>query len=200
MAVNTVPPEPWRTLGDARCAFFGVGSLRHAARFAVAVADLPADLGAGLELRQDGVLVRLVAGGDGTAEAVIGALATEHGLVSEPSMLQLVQVTIDALNPESVKPFWRAVLGYVDRPDSPEDLVDPRRRRPSVWFQNMDRPRLGRNRIHLDVWVAPERVEQRVADALAAGGCLTADHGPTWWVLADAEGNEVCVTSSAGRG
>jgi 4a-hydroxytetrahydrobiopterin dehydratase len=29
---------------------------------------------------------------------------------------------------------------------------------------------------------------------LAAGGLLVTDaHAPSWWVLADAEGNELCV-------
>ena len=36
--------------------------------------------------------------------------------------------------------------------------------------------------------------------ALAAGGRLVSDHAPTWWVLADPEGNEACVTSIEGRG
>ena len=60
----------------------------------------------------------------------------------------------------------------------------------------MDPPRTGRNRIHLDVYVAGgrEACERRVADTIAAGGRLVTDeHAPEWWVLADAEGNELCV-------
>jgi Glyoxalase-like domain len=54
-------------------------------------------------------------------------------------MVQSVQVSIDALVGADVLPFWRAVLGYEYRPDSPdEDLVDPRGRGPSFWFQQMD--------------------------------------------------------------
>jgi 4a-hydroxytetrahydrobiopterin dehydratase len=64
----------------------------------------------------------------------------------------------------------------------------------------MDAPRPQRNRLHIDVWVPPELGEARVAAALAAGGRLvSAAHAPSWWVLADAEGNEVCVSTSAGR-
>ena len=36
-------------------------------------------------------------------------------------------------------PFWRAVLGYGQVGD--EDLLDPYRRGPSFWFQQMDAPR-----------------------------------------------------------
>jgi 4a-hydroxytetrahydrobiopterin dehydratase len=33
-----------------------------------------------------------------------------------------------------------------------------------------------------------------VADTIAAGGRLVTDeHAPDWWVLADAEGNELCI-------
>jgi 4a-hydroxytetrahydrobiopterin dehydratase len=67
---------------------------------------------------------------------------------------------------------------------------------PSVWFQQMTEPRTERNRIHLDVTVPHDVAEQRVADALAAGGTLLTDeYARAWWVLADADGNEVCVST-----
>jgi 4a-hydroxytetrahydrobiopterin dehydratase len=98
-------------------------------------------------------------------------------------------------------PFWRAVLDYRERGDSPdEDLVDPRGRGPSFWFQQMDAPRPQRNRIHVDVWVPHDQAEARVAAAIAAGGHLVTDeHAPSWWVLADAEGNEACVATWMSR-
>ena len=38
------------------------------------------------------------------------------------------------------------------------------------------------------------------AAAIAAGGHLVTDeHAPSWWVLADAEGNEACVATWMGR-
>jgi 4a-hydroxytetrahydrobiopterin dehydratase len=58
----------------------------------------------------------------------------------------------------------------------------------------MDEARPQRNRIHLDLDVAVDVVERRVADALAAGGRLVTDaFAPSWWVLADPEGNEICL-------
>jgi len=58
----------------------------------------------------------------------------------------------------------------------------------------MEEPRADRDRFHIDVSVAHDTAEQRVADALAAGGTLvTDDHARSWWVLADADGNEACV-------
>lgn len=58
----------------------------------------------------------------------------------------------------------------------------------------MDVPRTQRNRIHFDITVAHDEADTRVQAALAAGGVLVSDaHARSFWVLADAEGNEVCV-------
>ena len=57
-----------------------------------------------------------------------------------------------------------------------------------------------RNRIHFDVSVPHDEAETRIQAALAAGGRLTYDaEAPAFWVLADAEGNEACVTTWQGR-
>ncbi|MEJ7720470.1 MAG: VOC family protein [Ilumatobacteraceae bacterium] len=62
------------------------------------------------------------------------------------------------------------------------------------WFQQMDEPRPQRNRIHIDVTVPHDVAEQRIGDALAAGGTLVSDaRANAFWVLADPEGNEACV-------
>ena len=64
----------------------------------------------------------------------------------------------------------------------------------------MDARRTGRNRLHVDVSVPHDQAEARIAAALAAGGRLVTDqNAPTWWVLADAEGNEACVATWLGR-
>jgi 4a-hydroxytetrahydrobiopterin dehydratase len=107
-----------------------------------------------------------------------------------------------ALVTAEVMPFWRAVLGYEPRRDSPdEDLVDPRSRGPSFWFEGMDQPRPdGGGAIHVAVWVPPEQAEARVAAALAAGGRIVRDQfAPAWWTLADAAGNEADVATVLNR-
>jgi 4a-hydroxytetrahydrobiopterin dehydratase len=201
----------WRILGDGVCGFFRADSVTAGADFVAAVATLD---GLGpqqpdVDLRHDGAYVRLISytpdlygmtDRDLELARAISALARKQGLRAEPARLQTVQITIDALDSAAVMPFWRALLDYEVRADSPDDLIDPRWRSTSIWFQPMDAPREQRNRIHFDVWVPKEDAEARVAAALAAGGHLVSDHAPTWWVLADAEGNEACVTSIAGRG
>lgn len=197
--------DDWRIVGDGVCAYFRTGSFATGARFVQAIAEL-ADLDdhhPDVDLRYGAVTVRLititadsygVSTRDVDLARRISALARSLGIPAEPSTVQNVQISIDALVIPDVLPFWRAVLGYVDRGDSPDDLIDPRRRGPLVYFQQMDAPRPQRNRIHFDVWVAHDQAETRVAAAIAAGGHLVTDeYAPSWWVLADAEGNEACV-------
>jgi 4a-hydroxytetrahydrobiopterin dehydratase len=111
--------------------------------------------------------------------------------------VQLLEIGIDALDIPAVLPFWRAVLAYVDEDGG---LVDPVGQGPAIWFQQMTEPRPQRNRIHFDVSVAHDEAPARIRAALDAGGVLVSDeHAPAWWVLADAEGNEACVSTWQGR-
>ena len=124
-----------------------------------------------------------------------GGTATSPDRVGRP--VQSLELAIDAIDIAAVRPFWRAVMAYVDEPGrtGPTDpLVDPVRQGPSIWFQQMDAPRPQRNRIHLDVSVSHDEGRARVDAALAAGGTLVSDErARAFWILADAEGNEVCV-------
>jgi len=117
--------------------------------------------------------------------------------------VQVIEVGIDAVDAAAIRPFWRAVLGYADEPGryGPWDgLIDPLGQGPAVWFQRMDAPRPQRNRIHFDVSVPHDEAEPRISAALAAGGTLIYDaKAPAFWVLADAEGNEACITTWQGR-
>jgi 4a-hydroxytetrahydrobiopterin dehydratase len=141
--------------------------------------------------------------------ARISAAVAELGLRTDPGLdgsggsTQLIEIAIDALDIPAIRPFWRAVLGYEAEPgrEGPCDaLVDPGREAPALWFQQMDAARPQRNRIHLDISVPHEAAAGRIAAALAAGGVLVSDRSaPAFWVLADVEGNEVCVTTWQGR-
>ena len=204
--------EDWRVLGDGACAYFRTGSFSAGVRLVRAIGELPGvdDHGPDVDLRPDGVTVRLLTTGDdyyGMSQRdvdlarQISALARDAGVASEPSAVQSVTVIPGAPDIDVVMPFWRAVLGYEPRRDSPaEDLVDPRNRWPAFWFEGMDEPRQGGGAIHVAVWVPIEQAEARVAAALAAGGHLVrGDHAPSWWTLADAAGNEADVSTTSAR-
>ncbi len=110
---------------------------------------------------------------------------------------QMLEIAIDAMDIPAIRPFWKAVLAYADEPgrDGPEDaIVDPAWQGPAIWFQQMDEPRRQRNRIHFDITVPHDEAEARIQAALAAGGALVSDEAArAFWILADAEGNEICV-------
>ncbi len=128
----------------------------------------------------------------------ISGLATARGATSNAVAAQELEIAIDTTDADVVRPFWAAVLGYRD--DGDGNLVDPARRGPAVWFQQMADRRTQRNRIHLDVSVPHDVAEERVAAAIAAGGHLVSDsRASAFWVLADAEGNEVCVCTWQAR-
>jgi 4a-hydroxytetrahydrobiopterin dehydratase len=110
-------------------------------------------------------------------------------------------IVIGAVDIPTVMPFWAAILGYVPRRDSPaEDLVDPRGRGPAIWFEEVEEPGGGRPRMHVVCWVPYEQAEARVQAAIAAGGRMVYDaEAPSWWTLADPEGNEADVATITGR-
>ncbi len=204
--------DDWRVLAEGACAFFRTGSFAESARLVDAIGRLgienhPPDV----DVRRDGVTVRLITIADDwygpsrrdlELARRISAAARELGLAADPSALQSFLVIPGAPDTAEVMPFWRAILGYDPRADSPdEDLVDPRTRGPSFWFEPMAEPRKdGGGAIHVAVWVPPELAEERVAAALAAGGRIVRDQfAPSWWTLADAAGNEADVATTTGR-
>lgn len=204
--------EAWRVVGDGACAYFPTGSFAAGARLVQAIGQLGGveDHPPDVDLRPDGVTVRLITVADDwygmsmrdlEVARQISVIAREQGLTADPSAVQSVLVIPGAPVTAEIMPFWRAVLGYEPRPDSPdEDLVDPRGRGPGFWFEGMDEPRQGGGAIHLAVWVPYDQAERRVQAALAAGGRMVRDEfAPSWWTLADTAGNEADVATTKGR-
>ncbi len=192
----------WRYELGAIHATFRTGSFPSAAVLAASIADAAEthQHHPDIDIRYpDCVLVRLtthVTEGltqhDVELARVVSELAARVGASSEPTLIASLELAIDAMEVDGIRPFWMAVLGY--RQDSAGNLVDPLGRGPAVWFQQMDEPRPQRNRIHFDISVPHDVAEERVAAALAAGGTIVSDRrARAFWVLADAEGNEVCV-------
>ena len=205
--------EDWRVLSEGACAFFPTRSLGDSAKLVEAISKLANidDHHPAVDLRHDGVTVRLITVTDDyygmsrrdvELARQISAVARQQGLSADPSAVQTLLIIPGAPVTAEVIPFWRAVLGYEPRGDSPdEDLVDPHRVGPPFWFEPMDEPRPGGGgSIHVAVWVPYEQAEARVAAALAAGGRLVRDQfAPAWWTLADPAGNEADIATTMSR-
>jgi 4a-hydroxytetrahydrobiopterin dehydratase len=108
------------------------------------------------------------------------------------------ELALDVVNPAAVQPFWRAALGYdeVSLPDGTLELKDPKGFGPTLWFQVMDPPRAGRDRFHLDVYRGDDAAALRDRLLELGGSVVSDEHAPHWWVMADPEGNIVCVCTT----
>jgi 4a-hydroxytetrahydrobiopterin dehydratase len=205
--------EDWPVLAEGACTYFRTGSFAAGVRLVQAISALAGldDHSPDIDLRHDGVTVRLITISDdyfGMSQRdvelarEISEVAREQGLSADPSAVQTLLVVPGAPVTAEVMPFWRAVLGYEPRGDSPDDdLVDPRSRGASFWLEAMNEPRAdGGGAIHIAVWVPYDQAEARVAAALAAGGRMVRDEfAPAWWTLADAAGNEADVATTMSR-
>jgi 4a-hydroxytetrahydrobiopterin dehydratase len=202
----------WRVLGDGATAFFRTSSVAESARLVSAIGALPGvdQHIPDVDVRSTGVTVRLLTKADDgwgmsrrdvELASAISEAARDLGLAADPTVVQSFLVVPGAPAAATVMPFWRAALGFVPRPDSPdEDLVDPQDRLPGFWFEDMQEPRGDEGgAIHVAIWMPYEQAEARVAAALAAGGHLVRDRAPMWWTLADSAGNEIDISTVKGR-
>lgn len=105
------------------------------------------------------------------------------------------EVCIDVGDPDVVRPFWLAALGYVPTTvaNGAIILTDPSGSGPTIWFQRVPEPKVVKNRVHLDIWLDSEGEATTLAvELVALGGTMLRDFGDEL-VLADPEGNELCL-------
>lgn len=151
-------------------------------------------------------------------------------------MATKTQVVFDCGDPDRLARFWKEALHYKmqDPPGGfatwldalkamkvPEEewnsasaIVDPDGRGPRIYFQQMDTPKPGKNRLHLDLNVSggpavsldtrKSQVDQEVDRLLGLGATKQrawdlldryseVERGEYWVVMQDPEGNEFCV-------
>lgn len=170
----------------------GAALVHHIAEASMtSAAEMPS-----VDLRDSGVQVWIAYGTGWTTADIalaehISAAARQLGLVADPSVPQELEWSIDTLDKTQLKPFWQTLLGYEDTPD--DDLLDPLRRDPRVWFYEAE-PRQLRNRIHFDVALPREYATER-AHALLHTFKIGSEAGAMFEngrsLLTDPEGNEV---------
>lgn len=193
--------DDWVILHGGPTAVFRVDSLRDATRLAAAVAEVdglgPRTL---LSATSDRLTVKLTREMWGTEREhievarAISAVAREHAASADRSAVQEVQVAV-AAKPDAIDlPFWRAALGYAPLHD--DNCLDPLGQGSTVWMQDLDPERPLRHAMHIDVSLARDQIEKRLADAVAAGGRIVYEgEAPASWILADRSGNKVCLAA-----
>jgi 4a-hydroxytetrahydrobiopterin dehydratase len=133
----------------------------------------------------------------------ITAIAADHELDADPASVSVVELGLDTAHSESIAPVWAALLtgnAEAQGHGSPSDEIrDATGRVPNLWFGDAADNETPRQRFHVEVYVAPEVAEQRIAAAVAAGGTVVDDSdAPSLTVIADQDGNTgvVCVAES----
>jgi 4a-hydroxytetrahydrobiopterin dehydratase len=198
LAANDV--GDWVVLHGGATAAFQFASLADATRFA-------SDVAAQCDVRNRSVLLTLserrctirltrdvwqLDAGHITLARQISAIAQIHGAAADREAVHEVQVAIAAKRDTLDVHFWRSVLGYVALAD--DNAVDSLGHGSTVWMQELPEEKPLRHAMHIDVSVAREHVQARLASAIAAGGRVVDDsHAPSLWTLADRAGNRVCI-------
>jgi 4a-hydroxytetrahydrobiopterin dehydratase len=192
--------EDWVVLHGGATAVFRVPSLGEAARLATALTRVSGleRSGALMTIADDCLTVRLTRGiwrlerRHLDLARAISAVARRHGAVADRAVTQEVQLAIAAKPDDVDVGFWRAALGYA--PADEDNAVDRLGHGSTVWLQDLDGAKPLRHAMHLDVSVARDHAEERVAAALAAGGrVVDASGAPGHWILSDRAGNRVCI-------
>ena len=104
--------------------------------------------------------------------------------------------------PPASFPTWEAFLEANGFPIPPKGsvsaVVDPDGVGPRLLFQRVPEGKTVKNRVHLDIRAGTGR-DAKVAELVAAGGTeleRVEEQGGLWVVMADPEGNELCVTGT----
>jgi 4a-hydroxytetrahydrobiopterin dehydratase len=215
----------WRKLAQGLHARYLVDDFGAGARFVAAVGEagdalghhLRVSIGNGyvdLELISDDAIYRDDEGTEHVVEWVtqldvdlarrITEIAADHELDPDPASVSQIELGLDTARSATIAPVWAALLtGSADaqgRGSPSDEIRDATGRVPNLWFGSADEHETPRQRFHIEVYVAAEVAERRIAAVLAAGGTVVDDSkAPSLTVIADQDGNEgvLCVDVSA---
>jgi 4a-hydroxytetrahydrobiopterin dehydratase len=217
----------WRKLAQGLHARYLVGDFGTGVRFIAAVGEAGDTLGhhprvsigngyVDLKLITDDAIYR---DGEGTEHVVewvtqqdidlarrITQIAADQKIDADPASVSQIELGLDTARSATIAPVWAALLtgsAEAQGRGSPSDEIrDATGRVPNLWFGDADEHETPRQRFHIEVYVAPEVAEQRIAAALAAGGTVVDDsNAPSLTVIADQDGNKgiLCVDVSAAK-
>jgi 4a-hydroxytetrahydrobiopterin dehydratase len=211
----------WRKLAQGLHARYLVDDFGTGARFVTAVGEAGDALGhhpsvsigtgyVDLKLVTDDAIYR---DDDGTEYVVqwptqqdvdlarrITEIAAEHGLAADPASVSVIELGLDTAHSATIAPVWAALLtGDAEaqgRGTPGDEIRDATGRVPNLWFGDGDEHASPSQRFHVEVYVARDVAQQRIAAAVAAGGTVVDDSdAPSLTVIADQDGNRgvVCV-------
>lgn len=215
----------WRKLAQGLHARYLVDDFGAGVRFVAAVGEAGDALGhhprvsigrgyVDLELVTDNAIYRDDEGTEHVVEWVtqqdvdlarrITEIAADHKVDADPASVSEIELGLDTEHSATIAPVWAALLtGSAEsqgRGTPSDEIRDATGRLPNLWFGDVPEGDASGPRFHIEVYVAPEAAETRIAAAVAAGGTVVDDSdAPSLTVIADQDGNQgvVCVDGSA---
>lgn len=218
----------WRKLAQGLHARYVVEDFASGVRFLTAVGDAGGQVGHDPRVAMGAGYVDLMLVSDdaiyrddeGTAHVVqwvtqqdvdlarrITQIAADQGLTSDPASVSMMELGLDTASSAAIAPVWAALMtGSAEsqgRGSPSDEIRDATGRVPNLWFGDPpDGGAAAGQRFHVEVYVAREVVEQRIAAAVAAGGTVVDDSdSPSLTVIADQDGNRgvlLCPAPAAG--
>ncbi|WP_406049389.1 4a-hydroxytetrahydrobiopterin dehydratase [Kribbella sp. NBC_00889] len=217
----------WRKLAQGLHARYVVDDFGAGARFVAAVGEADDALGhhprvsigngyVDLKLVTDDAIYRDDEGTEHVVEWVtqqdvdlarrITEIAANHQFDADPASVSDIELGLDTAHSATIAPMWSVLLtGSAEaqgRGTPSDEIRDATGRVPNLWFGDADEHETPRQRFHVEVYVAPEVADQRIAAAVAAGGTVVDEsNAPSLTVIADQDGNQgiVCVDVSAAK-
>ena len=134
-------------------------------------------------------------------------LVTASGAKLTGMGTRLYSVVIDCADPAGLGRWWADVLGWPVTFDAPDEVAiepsdDDICHDLAIVFVPVPEPKQHKNRVHLDLATRSTTEQRDTVDRLVKLGATYADIGQedvSWVVLADPEGNELCVCEPGDR-
>ena len=121
-------------------------------------------------------------------------------------MTSRLGLVLDCRDPETLATFWSQALGYqsIGAAGSYFLLLPPEGEAgPQLLLQRVPEPKAGKNRMHFDLHTPDIESEAERLLGLGATRAREAprsEHGSSWILMQDPEGNEFCVCDAAAGG
>ena len=108
------------------------------------------------------------------------------------------ELLVDAVDPPALARWWGAALGWPVTEDDDEgtEIADPGGTGPKIVFVPVPEPKTVKNRLHIDLSPVGVTQAEELRRLLGLGATLVDVGQPetvSWIVLADPEGNELCL-------
>ena len=105
------------------------------------------------------------------------------------------QLVVDATDPVALGRWWATALEWVVFEDDPEEFeIRPTADEvPGLLFARVPEPKTLKNRLHLDLVPDDQALEVARLESLGATRVDIGQRDVSWVLLADPEGNELCI-------